>query len=41
MIHSASPARLNAGTPVGLKDVSKKYGERTILNHIDLHIPSG
>ncbi|HCP25691.1 MAG TPA: aliphatic sulfonate ABC transporter ATP-binding protein, partial [Pantoea ananatis] len=41
MINSASPARLNAGTPVGVKGVSKKYGERTILNHIDLHIPSG
>lgn len=41
MINSAIPARLTAGTPVGVKGVSKKYGERTILNNIDLHIPSG
>jgi len=38
---SLSPARLNAGTPVGINGVSKQYGSRTILNHIDLHIPSG
>ncbi len=41
MINSAIPARLTAGTPVGVKGVSKKYGERTILNNLDLHIPSG
>lgn len=38
---NASPARLNTGTPVVINGVSKQYGSRTILNHIDLHIPSG
>lgn len=41
MSTSLSPARLNAGTPVGVNGVSKQYGSRIILNHIDLHIPSG
>lgn len=41
MSSSITPARLNAGTPVGVKGVSKQYGNRTILNNIDLHIPSG
>lgn len=36
-----SPARLNRGTPVGVNGVTKQYGNRTILNHIDLHIPAG
>ncbi|MEA5103019.1 aliphatic sulfonates ABC transporter ATP-binding protein [Pantoea sp. S18] len=36
-----NPARLNRGTPVGVNGVSKQYGDRTILNNIDLHIPSG
>lgn len=36
-----SPARLNSGTPVGLNGVSKRYGDRTIINQLDLHIPSG
>lgn len=35
-----SPARLNRGTPVGVNGVTKQYGNRTILNHIDLHIPA-
>uniref|UniRef100_UPI001D7819AB ATP-binding cassette domain-containing protein n=1 Tax=Pantoea piersonii TaxID=2364647 RepID=UPI001D7819AB len=41
MSNTLSPARLNAGTPVGVNGVSKQYGNRTILNNIDLHIPSG
>ncbi len=36
-----NPARLNRGTPVGVNGVSKQYGDRTILNNIDLHIPAG
>ena len=38
---NASPARLNTGTPVVLNGVTRQYGSRIILNHIDLHIPSG
>ena len=38
---NASPARLNIGTPVVLNGVTRQYGSRIILNHIDLHIPSG
>ncbi len=41
MSHTLPPARLNTGTPVGVNAVSKHYGNRTILNNIDLHIPSG
>ncbi len=41
MSQTLSPARLNTGTPVGVNGVSKQYGSRTILNKIDLHIPSG
>lgn len=36
-----SPARLNAGTPLAISGVSKQYNQRTVLNNIDLHIPSG
>jgi len=36
-----SPARLNAGTPLVINGVSKQYSGRTILNDINLHIPSG
>ncbi|CAO97167.1 aliphatic sulfonates ABC transporter ATP-binding protein [Erwinia tasmaniensis] len=36
-----SPARLNAGTPLVIKDISKQYHGRTVLNDINLHIPSG
>ncbi|CAH0185637.1 aliphatic sulfonates transport ATP-binding subunit [bacteria symbiont BFo1 of Frankliniella occidentalis] len=36
-----SPARLNAGTPLVINGVSKQYNNRTVLNNIDLHIPSG
>lgn len=36
-----SPSRLNSGTPVGVNGVSKQYGDRTILNNINLHIPAG
>ncbi|MGB9098158.1 aliphatic sulfonates ABC transporter ATP-binding protein [Erwinia sp.] len=38
---TASPARLNAGTPLVINSVSKQYKGRTVLNNIDLHIPSG
>ncbi|WP_313652472.1 aliphatic sulfonates ABC transporter ATP-binding protein [Pantoea sp.] len=41
MSQTFSPARLNSGTPVGINGVSKGYGNRTILNEIDLHIPAG
>ncbi|QHM70501.1 aliphatic sulfonates ABC transporter ATP-binding protein [Mixta intestinalis] len=37
----AAPSRLNVGTPVGLQSVSKRFGDRAILQGIDLHIPSG
>ncbi|MEN4911270.1 aliphatic sulfonates ABC transporter ATP-binding protein [Erwinia amylovora] len=36
-----SPARLNPGTPLVIKGVSKQYHGRTVLNALDLHIPSG
>ncbi len=36
-----SPARLNRGTPVGVNGVTKRYGERTVLKGLDLHIPAG
>ncbi|MDZ7278869.1 aliphatic sulfonates ABC transporter ATP-binding protein [Pantoea eucrina] len=36
-----TPARLNSGTPVGVNGVSKRYGNRTILDRLDLHIPAG
>lgn len=38
---TSSPARLNAGTPLIINSVSKQYHGRTVLNNIDLHIPSG
>ncbi|WP_455813321.1 aliphatic sulfonates ABC transporter ATP-binding protein [Pseudomonas graminis] len=38
---NTSPARLNAGTPLVINGVSKQYNQRTVLNNIDLHIPSG
>lgn len=34
-------ARLNQGTPLLLNGVTKHYGENTILNGLDLHIPAG
>ncbi|ELY2482590.1 aliphatic sulfonates ABC transporter ATP-binding protein [Cronobacter sakazakii] len=34
-------ARLNQGTPLLLEGVTKRYGEKTILNALDLHIPAG
>ncbi|MCU5775048.1 aliphatic sulfonates ABC transporter ATP-binding protein [Erwiniaceae bacterium BAC15a-03b] len=37
----ASPARLNSGTPLVINGVSKQYSGRSILNNINLHIPSG
>jgi sulfonate transport system ATP-binding protein len=33
-------ARLNPGIPL-LNGVTKRYGENTILNALDLHIPTG
>lgn len=38
---ATSPSRLNAGTPLVINGVSKQYQDRTVLNGIDLHIPSG
>jgi len=38
---NTSPARLNAGTPLVINGVSKQYNQRTVLNNINLHIPSG
>jgi len=34
-------ARLNRGTPLVLNGVTKRYGQNTILNGLDLHIPAG
>ncbi len=34
-------ARLNQGTPLLLNGVTKRYGDNTILNALDLHIPAG
>ncbi|HHG8772241.1 TPA: aliphatic sulfonates ABC transporter ATP-binding protein [Raoultella planticola] len=34
-------ARLNPGIPLLLNGVTKRYGENTILNELDLHIPTG
>lgn len=36
-----STARLNVGTPLVVSGVSKQYQGRTVLNDLDLHIPSG
>ncbi len=36
-----SAARLNAGTPLVINHISKQYSGRTILNDINLRIPSG
>jgi len=38
---NTSPARLIAGTPLAINGVSKQYNGRTVLNDINLHIPSG
>ncbi len=34
-------ARLTQGTPLLLNGVSKRYGNNTVLNALDLHIPAG
>lgn len=34
-------ARLNPGIPLLLNGVTKRYGDNTLLNELDLHIPSG
>lgn len=34
-------ARLNRGTPLVLNGVTKRYGQNTILNGLDLHVPAG
>ena len=34
-------ARLTQGTPLLLNGVTKRYGDKTILNALDLHIPAG
>ncbi len=38
---SMNTARLNRGTPLLLNGVTKRYGDNTILNALDLHIPAG
>ncbi|WP_146742763.1 ATP-binding cassette domain-containing protein, partial [Lonsdalea populi] len=37
----SSPARLNTGMPLLISGVSKRYGRRTILQDLQLHIPAG
>lgn len=37
----ATPSRLNIGTPIELQGISKRFGDRAILQGIDLHIPAG
>ncbi|MCA7012860.1 aliphatic sulfonates ABC transporter ATP-binding protein [Dickeya dadantii] len=39
--NTVAPARLNAGTPLLINGVTKRYGQRTILNDVHLHIPAG
>ncbi|SQA96323.1 Aliphatic sulfonates import ATP-binding protein SsuB [Cedecea neteri] len=34
-------ARLNQGTPLWLNGVSKRYGDKSILNQLELRIPAG
>ena len=34
-------ARLNPGIPLLLNGINKRYGDNTILNELDLHIPAG
>lgn len=34
-------SRLTQGTPLLLSGVTKRYGENTVLNGLDLHIPAG
>ncbi|MGG2077949.1 aliphatic sulfonates ABC transporter ATP-binding protein [Lelliottia nimipressuralis] len=34
-------ARLTQGTPLLLNGVTKRYGDNTILNALDLHVPAG
>ncbi|HAZ77766.1 MAG TPA: aliphatic sulfonates ABC transporter ATP-binding protein [Enterobacteriaceae bacterium] len=34
-------ARLNQGTPLLLNGIIKRYGDNTVLNELDLHIPAG
>ncbi|MDU4094213.1 MAG: aliphatic sulfonates ABC transporter ATP-binding protein [Pantoea sp.] len=36
-----TPSRLNIGTPIELQGISKRFGDRAILQGIDLHIPAG
>lgn len=38
---SLSPARLNSGLPLLIDNVSKYYGQRAILDALQLHIPAG
>ncbi len=34
-------SRLNQGTPLLLSGIIKRYGDNTVLNELDLHIPAG
>lgn len=38
---NACTARLNPGIHAAAERVTKRYGDNTILNELDLHIPSG
>lgn len=37
----SAPARIPQGTPVTLSGITKKYGNRAVLNDINLRIPPG
>ncbi|WEF12081.1 aliphatic sulfonates ABC transporter ATP-binding protein [Pectobacterium actinidiae] len=39
--HSHSPSPLTKGTPLTLDSITKHYGHRTVLNDVQLRIPSG
>lgn len=41
MIGSVSATPISAGTPVTLEKIAKRYGQRQILQEVDLHIPGG
>ncbi|WP_192458688.1 aliphatic sulfonates ABC transporter ATP-binding protein [Musicola keenii] len=37
----STPARLNAGTPLLIDNVTKRYAHRTVLKNIQLRVPAG
>ncbi|KHN54479.1 aliphatic sulfonates transport ATP-binding subunit [Pectobacterium fontis] len=40
-MHAHSPSPLTKGTPLTLDSITKHYGNRTVLNEVQLRIPSG